>query len=91
MPLRRSSVSTARAKYLSGVAKMTEMQGSLGALREHMSAMAPELERSRTEVEALMALIEREKAETQVRRTMARRAGSGAATWDGRVACASAT
>ncbi len=67
VPLRRNSVSEARAKYLSGVAKMTEMQGSLGALREHMWAMAPELERSRTEVEALMALIQREKAETQVR------------------------
>ncbi len=66
VPHRRETVSTARMKYQQGVAKMTDMQDKLSALRTQIAAMAPELERSREEVEALMGLIGREKAEAQV-------------------------
>ena len=118
MPHRRQVVSTARHKYLQGVAKMMDMQDKLSALKGQISSMvracratsgaahleaslvllaaptdrpnqrprarrcvtfahpgprlarspfhqAPELERSRGEVEALMLLIGREKAEAE--------------------------
>ncbi|EFJ51362.1 dynein heavy chain [Volvox carteri f. nagariensis] len=65
VPHRRQVVLTARLKYQQGVAKMTDMQDKLSALRGQIASMGPELERSRAEVEALMALIQSQKAEAE--------------------------